>query len=49
MKLYSFGSLTSFMKKMDAIWSIPLVVSFARDIFMAVGIVHMLELAHRDF
>ncbi|KAI3656330.1 hypothetical protein MP638_001374 [Amoeboaphelidium occidentale] len=48
MKLYSLGSLTSFMKKMDAIWSIPLVMSFAQDIFMAVGIMHKLELAHCD-
>jgi serine/threonine protein kinase len=48
MKLYSLGSLSSFMKKMDVLWSKTVKMSFAQDIFEAVGIMHKLELAHCD-
>lgn len=48
MKLYSLGSLTSFIEKMRAIWSKVLILSFVEDIFVAVGIMHRLELAHCD-
>jgi serine/threonine-protein kinase len=48
MKLYSLGSLSSFIKKMNALWSKTLIMSFAQDIVVAVGIMHKLELAHCD-